>query len=176
VNAAGIWLAGGPGGSGVLERLALGAATPVPVSVDPPPSSILWLTAVGDAVWAETATYRRGGTSVSTRLAAFDATGREIRKRPREQLGDGPLVGSARALWSLGSSHCPTVAVESYPEPLYRVDPATGGAAVATTLRSPVDPCDIGFGSYVAAAGRWVFALAPSHAASQPSTLFRVDG
>jgi len=172
--AGGVWLAGGAGGTASLERVAPGSSTPVPVLLDPAPVSILWLSAVGDTVWAQAATFGPGN-SASTRLVALATTGQPITEGQAEQLGDGPLAGSARALWSIGSSHCPTVAVESYAEPLYRIDPATGDAVVATTLRSPVNLCDVGPGSFVAVAGRWVFVLAPSDSASRPSTLFRVS-
>jgi hypothetical protein len=175
-DAGGLWLAAGPGGGGYFDHLAPGATTLEPAAVAPKGGSILWLAAIGHTEWAEVAVYGHQGRTVVTRLVAFDASGTEVLETPPEELGAGPVVGSDRGLWAVGDgASCPTLALESYPLDLWRVDPSSGRSVVSTTLRSPVDPCDIGQGSYVAVTGRSVFVLEPSDTTSQPSALVRVS-
>jgi hypothetical protein len=175
-TARGLWLAGGAGSLGDLERVVPGSGALAAVAVRPGAGSVVWLTAVGPNVWGEVATFRDEGRSAATRLVAFDASGRQVVESPAEAVGDGPVVGSDRGLFlvGVGDGRCPSVGLSSYPEHLWRVDAATGASVVAATFRSPVDPCDIGPGSDVAVTGHSVFVLAPSDTTSQPATLFRM--
>ena len=171
-NEGGLWLGGGAGGPPNLDWLAPGSRTLSAVYTAPSPGSILWLSAIGNKVWAVVATYKNNGQVILIRLIAFDASGKVVVKSPPEQLGDGPLVGSGDRLWTVGvGSNC------KEPQRLWAVDSSTGKSVGNTTLHSPIEPClTENNGSQLAVVGRSVFVLDATGAAAPASVLFRIDG
>lgn len=166
-NAGGTWMAGGPGGGNDILRIPPGSARASVVYRGPARSSVLWLATVGDTVWAEVATYGRNGTSVSTRLVAFDLRGRRTLRTPNEPLGTAALVGAGSGLYSIGSARgCDT------PQRLWQVDPKTGHAVRVRTLATPVEPCLTG---ELASLGGAVFVLEATGSTSPHAVLYRIE-
>jgi len=170
-TAAGLWMTAGPGGSSpALTLLPPGLSTPTPVSVEPPPSAVLWLSTVDNVVWADDATYLNRGMTVLTRLAAFDTSGKQVVDSGPEDVGDMPLVASGRDLWTVGvGARC------AGPQRVWRVDPSSGKTTAVLTLRTPNAAClDESFPLQLAATGGWVFVLDPSDTLKPPSVMYRI--
>jgi len=171
-NTAGLWVASGPGGSPDLALYPSHSSSPTVVYAGSALHSILWLSAVGNLVWADIATYPEHGDSILTRLAAFDTTGKKVVESPPEVLGDDlPVVGSGTRLWSVGVGRsC------SGPQRLLRVDTSTGQSTAILSLRTPLQAClDEGFGSQLAAVDGSVFVLDPTQENKPASVLYRVE-
>ena len=98
---AGTWLGGGPGGPPGVQWVRPGAATGTTAYAGPPSenSSVLWLSTVGDRIWAGIAVYGQGRgatkTSVTTHLVALRPDGSVAIVSPAEATSDIPLVASA---------------------------------------------------------------------------------
>ena len=158
VNAAGRWFGGGPGGPpGLVWSRPDGPKTMV--FSGPARSAILWLSAVGDTVWAGVDDYGRGERpSNVTHLVAVNRRGHVVLSTHPELIGDYPLVPAAGRLWSMawvGSCGDPAELVE--------VDASTGVSHLAEALPAPAGVCnDADTGSQVAAVGRDVFVLIPT--------------
>ncbi len=160
---AGTWLGGGPGGAPGVDWVRPGAAVGTTAYAGPAGqnSSVLWLSAVGDRVWAGIAAYRQtngpGRISVTTHLVALRPDGTVAVSSPAESTSDTPPVTTAgdASLWGLAvGSTC------GRPERLVQIDQASG--RVRTTIPLPAAPnsCDAGGGNaLLAAVGRDVFAL-----------------
>lgn len=165
-NEAGTWLGGGPGGPPAVEWVRPGATAGTTAYAAPATqnSSVMWLSSVGDRVWAGIAVYGHGTgpsrTSVTTRLVALRPDGTVALTSPAEATSDIPLVATAGGtrLWDLTSgTTC------ERPMQLVQVDPSSGREHDATTLAA-LNACD-GIGSAeLAAVGDDVFALAPGDA------------
>jgi hypothetical protein len=168
-NPAGVWVAAGPGGDGVLGRIPPGSRVPVAIYNTATPGSIRWLAAAGDRVWADAVSYLNGGRTAQTRLVGFDLSGRKVVETAPEDLGSSLVPGTGNALWSLGVAG-PTC---SGPQRLWKVDGSTGRSTTFTTLRSPVtNPC-LNESSYqLAVAAGFVFVLDPT---STASLLYRIN-
>ncbi len=167
----GLWLAGGASSPLILDRLGPRSTTPAVVFKGSGPHSVLWLSTVGDRVWAEVGTYVDGGRRVVTRLVAFDSSGRKVLETSPEDAGDLPVVGSAGQLWSVGDgTRC------DGPQSLWRIDGRTGKSVKVGTLSSPVAPCLVAAGgSELAAVGDGVFVLDPTSTGGGPgSVLYRI--
>lgn len=167
-NRGGLWLASGAGGTENLDRVPPGGVTPASVFQAPSPGSILWLAALGSTVWADVA--QHGGTLSTTRLTAFDPSGREVRRTLPGQISGWLPAGADGRLWSLGGGAC------SGPQQVWEVNTGSGRSVVAATLRPPVDWCNVGPGSEVAAIGRAGFVLDPSYTVDPTAVLYRVQG
>ncbi len=160
---AGTWLGGGPGGAPGVDWVQPGAAAGTTAYAGPagPNSSVLWLSAVGDRVWAGIAVYRQttgpGRISVTTHLVALRPDGTVAVTSPAESTSDTPLVATADGapLWGLAvRNSC------GRPEQLVQIDPASGRVRTAISLAAAPNGCDAGGGSaLLAAVGRDVFAL-----------------
>jgi hypothetical protein len=159
VNGAGRWFGGGPGGPPSLVR-AQPAGPTTTVYSGPTRSSILWLSAVGDTVWAGVDVYGSGERpSNVTHLVAVNGTGRVVVSTPPELVGDFPLVSAAGGrLWSMSyAGSCGGA------EELIAIDPGTGASHPVESLPAPPGACnDEATGSQVAAVGRDVFVLIPT--------------
>jgi hypothetical protein len=171
-NHGGLWLGGGGGGPPNLERLPLGAHTLSQPYSAPSPGSILWLSAIGDKVWADVETYTssdQGRVTVTReRLVAFDTSGKAVVMSRSAQVDYAPIVGSGRQLWSVGiGARC------ANPQRLWRIDPANGSSVVVTTLTSPADPCSAE--ASAAVLGRAVFVLDPTDETTPASVLYRIQ-
>jgi hypothetical protein len=166
----GLWLAGGVASPATIYRLDPGSGTPVVFATGPSKSSILWLSAVGDRLWAEVGTDEDGGRTVVTRMEAFTPSGRKVVETSPENVGDLPAVGTGGQLWSSGvGARC------NGPQRLWRIDSQTGRTVVTATLRSPVAPCLFeGDGSELAAAGQSVFVLDPTGDPAAGGVLYRI--
>jgi hypothetical protein len=167
----GLWMAGGAGSALILDRLGPGSTTPAVVYKGSGPRSVLWLSPVGDRVWAEVGTYVDGGRRVVTRLVAFDSSGERVLETSPEDPGDLPVVGSGGQLWSVGDgARC------DGPQRLWRIDRRTGRSVTVATLASPVAPCLVAAdGSELAAVGDKVFVLDPTSTGGGPgSVLYRI--
>jgi hypothetical protein len=172
-NAGGLWLTGGPAGSPYVELIRPGSAAPTQIDVGPSSqTSIPWLAGIGNLVWADVETLGGGPTPTATfRLLAFDTAGQQTVSSPVEETGDFPLVATSNSgLWTLGEG-----ATCNGPQVLVSVSGRTGVSRVATSLKSPIDPCLYGAnGSQLASVGRSVFVLDPSDGGAV-SVLFRVE-
>jgi hypothetical protein len=169
--ARGAWLTGGADSPLVIDRLEPLSTTPVVVYRGSGPSSILWLSTVGNRMWAEVGTYGDGGIVVATRLLAFTTSGRKVLETPPERLGDLPVVGAGGQLWTVGggSTRC------TGPQRLWRIDRRTGTSVAVATLPSPVVPCLVATdGSEIAAVGDHVFVLDPTETSGPGSVLYRI--
>jgi hypothetical protein len=166
----GLWLAGGEASPATIYQLDPGSRTPEVFARGPSKSSILWLSAVGDRLWAEVGTYEDGGRAVVTRLEAFASSGRKVVETSPENVGDLPAVRTGSELWSSGvGTRC------NGPQRLWRIDSRTGRSEVTATLRSPVAPCLFeGDGSELAAAGSSVFVLDPTGDPAAGGVLYRI--
>jgi hypothetical protein len=167
----GLWLAGGPGGSPVVYRLAPGARTVSPIYTGSAPGSILGLSMIGDRVWANVGRVRDGGRRIVTRLVAFDASGHAVLDAAPAHLGDSAPVGSGAALWFAGSG---ATCDGSGAQRLWRVDGRTARALGSVTLHPTVAACLAVGGSSMAAVGGDVFVLDPTGPAAQGATLYRI--
>jgi hypothetical protein len=171
VNGAGRWFGGGPGGPPGLVR-AQPAGPTTTVYSGPTRSSILWLSAVGDTVWAGVDVYGSGERpSNVTHLVAVNGTGRVVVSTPPELVGDFPLVSAAGGrLWSMSyAGSCGGA------EELIAIDPGTGASHPVESLPAPPGACnDEATGSQVAAIGNDVFALIPS-GTSGAGVLYRAE-
>lgn len=150
------WMAEGPGGQR-LFRIPPGAATASVVYRAPDPGSVLWVAAADGRIWADVATYSGPfGGEVTTRLMAFDPSGRKLVESPPEQLGTS-LVAAGGELWSVGvGTSC------TGPERLWRIDRRTARSVAVATLASPAQPClTVGSTQLVNADG-YVFAFDPA--------------
>jgi hypothetical protein len=169
-NAGGLWLAGGPAGSPTIELIRPGSTTPTQINVGPASqTSIPWIAGIGNQVWAEVENLQDGPTTtVKLQLVAFDTSGKETVSSP---LGTGyfPVVPTSNSeLWTVGAT-C------NGPQELVEVSEHTGVSRIATSLKSPINPCLYGAnGSQLASVGRSVFVLDPTQA-SGGSVLFRVE-
>jgi hypothetical protein len=166
----GLWLAGGEASPATIYRLDPGSGTPVVFAKGPNKSSILWLSAVGDRLWAEVGTDEDGGRAVVTRMEAFTSSGRKVVETSPEEVGDLPAVSTGGQLWSSGvGTRC------NGPQRLWRIDSRTGRSVVTATLRSPVAPCLFeGDGAELAAAGQSVFVLDPTGDPAAGGVLYRI--
>jgi hypothetical protein len=169
-NDAGLWLAGGPGGPPGVEWERQGTEVTTTPYPGPSHSSVLWLSAVGDVVWAGVEAYGTGPTpSVLTHLVALDHSGNVTVTSPSELTGEFPLVSTpGGGLWGLAY-----VGACDGPEELLQVDPATGSSDSAAKLKAPPEACDDeDAGSQLVAVGRDVFALIPTDVAGS-AVLYR---
>jgi hypothetical protein len=171
VNSAGRWFGGGPGGPpGLVRAPAAGPTTTV--YSGPTRSSILWLSAVGDTVWAGVDAYGSGERpSNVTHLVAVNGKGRVIVSTHPELVGDFPLVSTAAGrLWSMSyAGSC------GGPEELIAVDPVSGASHPVESLPAPPEACnDEDSGSQLAALGNDVFVLIPS-GSSGAGVLYRAE-
>jgi hypothetical protein len=166
----GLWLAGGEASPATIYRLNPGSGIPAVFARGPSKSSILWLSAVGDRLWAETGTYEDGGRVVVTRMEAFTSSGRKVVETSPETVGDLPAVSTGNQLWSSGvGTRC------NGPQRLWKIDSRTGRSVVSATLRSPVAPCLFeGDGSELAAAGQSIFVLDPTGDPAAGGVLYRI--
>jgi hypothetical protein len=159
-NDAGLWVAGGPGGPPGIESVRPGSEVPTTVFPGAAHSSVSWLSAVGDEVWAGVESYGAGATPpILTNLVELDDTGHMVVTSPSELTGEFPLVSTPDgSLWGLAY-----VGACGQPEELLHVDPATGSSHPSVALQSPPQACDdAGEGSQLASVGRDVFALIPT--------------
>jgi hypothetical protein len=166
----GLFLAGGVASPATIYRLNPGSEIPVVFARGPSKSSILWLSAVGDRLWAEVGTDEDGGRAVVTRLEAFTSSGRKVVETTPENVGDLPAVSTGNQLWSSGvGTRC------NGPQRLWRIDSRTGRSVVTATLKSPVAPCLFeGDGSELAAAGQSIFVLDPTGDPAAGGVLYRI--
>jgi hypothetical protein len=170
VNGAGRWFGGGPGGPPGLVRAQAGGPTKTVYS-GPARSAILWLSAVGDTVWAGVDDYGSGERpSNITHLVVVNRKGHVVLSTHPEQIGDFPLVSTADGrLWSISYG-----ALCGGAEELVRVDPMTGASHLVEALPAPPGACnDEDTGSQVAAVGNDVFALIPT-GSSGSGVLYRI--
>ena len=168
---AGLWMAGGPGAPTGVEWVGPGTEAPTTVYPGSARSAVLWLSAVGDEVWAAVAAYGTGpAPSELTSLVELHQNGDVALTSPSELTGSYPLVAtSAGSLWGLAH-----VGACGQPEELVQVDPATGASLPSVALDAPAQACDdAGEGSQLAAVGRDVFALIPTDVAGS-AVLYRV--
>jgi hypothetical protein len=169
-NAGGLWLAGGPAGSPTIELIRPGSTMPTQINVGPASqTSIPWIAGVGNQVWAEVENLQDGPTpTVKVQLVAFDTSGKQT---VSSALGTGyfPVVPTSNSeLWTVGAT-C------NGPQELVEVSEHTGVSHIATSLKSPINPCLYGAnGSQLASVGRSVFVLDPTDAGGN-SVLFRVE-
>ena len=134
----------------------------------PAPGSLLWVVAAG-RIWGEVATYSGpAGRMITTRLVAFDRSGRPVLDSPPGEIGESGVAEAGGALWSAGQG-----AACQGPLRLWRIDPSTGRSVVAATL-SPHRSCITAGPTQVAAAGRYAFVLDPAQAGSSAGSLCRV--
>jgi hypothetical protein len=172
-NSAGLWLAGGPGGSSTVELIPKGSSIPESAYAGVVhQTSIQWLAGIGNLVWADVATYGSGGTPAATfRLVAFNDSGDPILSSPIEEMGDFPLVATSNSgLWTVGTGTRCAAAQE-----LIEVSGRTGASRVAASLKSPISPCLYGAdGSQLASVSRSVFVLDPTDTVGG-SLLYRVE-
>jgi hypothetical protein len=169
-NDAGLWLAGGPGGPPGVEWVRPGTEVTTTPYPGPSHSSVLWLSAVGDVVWAGVEAYGTGPTpSVLTHLVALDHSGNVAVTSPSELTGEFPLLSTpGGGLWGLAY-----VGACDGPEELLQVDPATGSSHPAAKLKAPPEACDDeDGGTQLVAVGRDVFALIPTDVAGS-AVLYR---
>jgi hypothetical protein len=165
-DGAGTWLGGGPGGAPGVEWVRPGASAGSTAYAGPADqnSSVLWLSAVDDRVWAGIADYRSsngpGRISVTTHLVALRPDGSVAFTSPAESTSDAPVVatGGRAEIWGLAVGEtC------GGPERLVQIDPASGRVRRAISLHTAPNGCDAGGGSaLLAAVGHDVFALVPS--------------
>jgi len=167
-----LWIAEGASSPASIYRLSGTSRKLTNIYSGPARSSVLWLSSIGGRVWAAVQTYNRGQLLGSTRLLAFDSSGREVLKGPVEEFGDVPLVGSRQGLWSAGSG--PICAA---PQRLWKIDPATGRSTDVTTLRTPVEPCltESPTTSEIAVVGKYVFVLEPTGTTTPAAVLYRIQ-
>jgi hypothetical protein len=167
----GLWMAGGPGDSATVDRLAWGANAPSVVYAGPPHGSVLWLSAAGNRVWAAVVTYKDDDQGIATRrLVALDAAGHQVSDTSPVPSSLTAPAGSDSQLWVLGSagSSC------SDPLRLWRIDGTTGGGKAVLTLHTTGEPCLTNSG--VTTAGQDVFALVGGGGLAGPAVLYRVTG
>ncbi len=170
-NDAGLWIAGGPGAPTGVQWVRPGTEVPTTAYPSSARSSILWLSAVGDEVWAAVAAYGTGpAPSELTNLVGLDDHGNVAVTSPSELTGEFPLVSTPDGtLWGLAY-----VGTCGQPEELLQVDPATGSSRPSVALKSPPQACDdAGEGSQLVSVGRDVFALIPTDVAGS-AVLYRV--
>jgi hypothetical protein len=169
-NEAGLWLGGGPGGSPAIEWVHNPPGQGTTVSSGPNLSATLWVSAVGDTVWAGIIDYGAGKRpSVRTHLVAVNRMGKVVVRSATELTGDYPLVSTRGGhLWSMSWPRRCGGAYE-----LVEVDAATGSSHPSEPLQAPPEACnDADTGSQVAAVGLDVFALIPA-GPSGTSVLYR---
>lgn len=136
----------------------------------PAPGSLLWVVEAGDRLWAASAAFG-AGTSFTTSLVAFDASGHQVRETPPVAVGEADAVGAGSRVWSVG-----TGGACDDPQRLWRTDTATGATAAAATLASPVEACLALGPDHLAVAGGYVFVLDTTGSASPAGVLYRVSG
>ncbi len=170
-NGAGVWIAADENGEAAISRLAASSHELSRIYTGAAHSSVLWLSSIGTTVWADVASGSDGHPIISTRLIAFDLSGRPILEGPNEMLDDVPLVGSNDLLWSIGSG-----ALCSAPQKLWRIDPATGSSTDITALRTPIEPCltENPTTSQIAVVNRSVFVLEATGTKRPAAVLYRV--
>lgn len=163
-NGAGIWLAQGPGGDGLLRRIPEGSTSASVVYTAPAPGSILWVSDAGTRVWAAAATFAQHGTGVQLRLVALDQSGRVVVETGPQGVGSPVTAGPAGSLWSVGSdSSCTGPAV------LWRIDPDTGRSEPFASIPVPGGkPCVALGDAPLAVSGRFALVAASG-------VLYRVD-
>jgi hypothetical protein len=174
-NDGGAWTAGGPSDSPAdVFRIAPGSQAASVTYTGPAHGSVLWLSAVGNSVWADVASYHDNyGGAISTRLVAFNFSGTKILQTPTEQFGDVPLVGSGDELWSVGSGYtC------KGRQRLWRINAVTGKSTSVTTLHTPIEAClaeTLGGASQITADGDSIFVLETTGQTRPASLLYRVQ-
>jgi len=166
-TAGGLWLAGGPGATAVVDRLAWGAAAPSPVYRGPMDGSVLWLAPAAGALWAAVVTDVPGGGPATVHVVVLGPSG-PTAERPDPE-GADPPTGTGPLLWALGPAGLSCTG----PLRLLRIDAATGTAAVSATLPAPAGPCLVT--TAVAAFGRTALALVGG-AEGAPSVVTRAVG
>jgi hypothetical protein len=171
-NGGGLWIAEGTSSAAAIYRLAADSQTLSTIYTGPAHSSVLWISSIGSTVWADVASGSDGHPVISTRLVAFDLSGRPILEGPNEPFGDVPLVGSKDGLWSIGSG-----ALCTAPQSLWRVDPATGKSTDITALRTPIEPCltENPTTSQITVANGSVFVLEATGTTRPAAVLYRVE-
>lgn len=159
-DAAGVWLAGGPGGTAQLQwvHAGTGSTTSMPLVSGGRTGSILWLSAVAGRIWAGVARYggAPGTTTLTTRLVALTGDGNVAVRSPWGPIGLFPLVAARDGqLWDVEySQSC------GGPEHLVEVSASTGVSRPTVPLAAPSGACyDEDGGSELAALGRDVFVL-----------------
>ena len=171
-NGGGLWIADGASSTAAIYHLAADSQTISTIYTGPADSSVLWLSSIGPTVWADVAGGSDGHPVLSTRLIAFDLSGKQILEGPNELFGDVPLVGSRGGLWSIGSG-----ALCSAPQRLWRIDPANGRSTDITALRTPVEPCltENPTTSQITVVNRSVFVLEATGTIRPAAVLYQVS-
>lgn len=162
----GLWLAGGPGGSGTIERVTPTSSLPSVVYTAPAESTVQWVAASGTRVWAEIISFQDEGTKVTTmHLVALNANGPEAARVWPFSVTAAP-ASSNTLIWAVGNegSSCET------PLQLVRINGATGADQSVLTLRTTGAPCTAE--SAVTVSGQSVFAMVASSSTS--TVLYRV--
>jgi hypothetical protein len=162
----GLWLAGGPGGSPAVKRLALGASKPSVVYMAPPDSAVHWVVASGNRVWASVNTFKDEGRVLAWQLVALSASRhRVLRATSGHNFSLGSPVSSTDGLWAVGvGGSCED------PLRLWQINSVTGVSKSIVTLQKSDEPCSAG--SAVAVSGRTVFAMVSDGAAA--TVLYRL--
>ena len=162
-----LWFAEGPGGSR-LYRLASGATRASVVYTAPGQGSVLWVTAIGNQIWAAVATYSNGGSSVQTHLVSFTDTGKRGPTTGKVTIGDSGVAGPDGALWSAGPGpNCTS------PQKVWRTQ-ANGKTRAVDTLKWPSRQACL-FESQIQAAGPYLFVLAATGSRSPAGVLYRIS-
>ena len=162
-----VWFAEGPGGSRLYE-LPAGATKPKVVYTAPDPGSVLWVSVVGNQVWAAVATYSNGGKSVHTRLVSFSDTGKKTFTTGELTVGDSASAGPDGALWSVGPG--PSC---NNPQKLWRTE-ANGKTKAVETLNRPTQGCLLE-SAQIASVGPYLFVLDGTGTSSPGGVLYRVS-
>ncbi len=169
-NGAGLWLAGGPGGPPGVAWVRPGTEVPATVFQGAVHSSVAWLSAVGDEVWAGVEAYGTGPSPLRPDHPRRTGPGRPRGRDLSLQIDRSSLHGSTpgAGLWGLAA-----IGPCGHPAELLEVDPSTGSSHPSVALPAPAQACDdAGEGSQLAAVGRDVFALIPTGVAGS-AVLYR---
>jgi hypothetical protein len=167
VAGGGLWLAGGPGGSGTIERVTP-TSQPSVVYTAPPESTVQWVAASGTRVWAEIISFQDEGKTVTMHLVTLNANGpKVVLVAPSWPFSLIAAPASSNTLmWAVGveGSSCRT------PLQLLRIDGTTGAGRPVLTLRTTGAPCTAE--SAVTVSGPSVFVMVARSSTS--TVLYRV--
>ncbi|MGD0320214.1 MAG: hypothetical protein ABSC00_01205 [Acidimicrobiales bacterium] len=172
-DVAGAWTAGGPSDSPAdVYRITPGSRTASKVYAGSARGSVLWLSAVGNSVWADVARYGPNGTYTGSQLVELGLSGKKILQSLTEEFGDVALVGLGDQLWSVGSG-----AKCDNPLRLWEINAKTGRSVAVTVLHTPVEACladSLGGPSQLTVAAGSVFALETTGRTTPASVLYRI--